>query len=53
MNHYTLSEMKEGLTESFDVIITADMMEKFLLSDFIIYIHGANLNVCNGGGHFN
>lgn len=30
MNHYTLSEMKEGLTESFDVIITADMMEKFL-----------------------
>lgn len=30
MNHYTLADMKEGLTESFSVTITSEMMEKFL-----------------------
>jgi len=30
MNTYTLSDIKEGLTESFEVTITEDMMEKFL-----------------------
>ena len=30
MNHYTFPELKEGLTESFDVTVTARMMEQFL-----------------------
>lgn len=29
MNHYTLSEMTPGLTESFTVTVTAEMMEAF------------------------
>jgi 3-hydroxybutyryl-CoA dehydratase len=30
MNHYTFEELKEGLTESFEVTVSAEMMEKFL-----------------------
>lgn len=30
MNTYTLSDIKEGLEESFEVIITEEMMSKFL-----------------------
>ena len=29
MNHYTLAEMAPGLTESFTVTVTADMMDAF------------------------
>ena len=29
MNHYTLADMTPGLTESFTVTVTAEMMEQF------------------------
>ena len=30
MNHYTLADMKPGLTESFTVTVTQQMMDQFL-----------------------